>query len=88
MWELLNNPVFLVFAPATIVPVVAIVATCWVKARRDSQESALKMEMIQRGLSADDIATILEAPRKNRRKDDRRRPQDEPVHEPMDFVRR
>ena len=88
VWELLNNPVFLVFAPATIVPVVAIVASCWTKARRDAQESALKMEMIQRGLSADEIATILEAPRKGRRKDDCRRPADERVHEPVSFVRR
>jgi hypothetical protein len=88
VWQLLNNPVFLVFAPATIIPVVAIVASCWAKARRDVQDYTLKMEMIQRGMSADEIVAVLEAARKGRRKGDCRRSRDENPSEPVDFIRR
>jgi hypothetical protein len=87
MWELLNNPMFLVFAPATIVPVVAIVATCWVKARREAQESSLKMEMIQRGMTAEEIATILEAPGKRRCKDESRRRGDQRLDDSINVMR-
>jgi len=88
VWELLNNPVFLVFAPATIIPVVAIIAHCWTKARRDAQDYTLKMEMIQRGMSAEEIVAVLEAARKHRRKSDCRRSREENASESVDFIQR
>ena len=61
MLELLTNFWFLVFAPAIVVPVTAIVASLWYKAHRDSLDASLKHEMLQRGMSADDIVKVLQA---------------------------
>jgi hypothetical protein len=61
--DLLTNFWFLVFAPATVVPVTAIVASFLYKSHRDSVEASLKHEMIARGMSADDIVKVLQATR-------------------------
>lgn len=60
MLQLLSDPVFLALAPATLIPVTAIVASFWYKAHRDSLEASLKHEMLQRGMSADEIVTVLQ----------------------------
>lgn len=54
-----NNPVFLVFAFLTVTGVVSTIAMYWHKSRRDELEAALKQEMIQRGMSADEIVKVL-----------------------------
>jgi hypothetical protein len=59
--QLLTNPLFLIFAPATLVPVTAIIASFWQKAHRDSIEASLKHDMLERGMSADDIVKVLAA---------------------------
>jgi hypothetical protein len=59
--QLLTNPLFLIFAPATLVPVTAIIAHFWHKAHRESLEASLKHDMLERGMSADDIVKVLQA---------------------------
>jgi hypothetical protein len=58
---LLTNPLFLVFSWLTLTSVVGSVGYYWSKARRDDQEAALKQEMLQRGMSADDIVKVIQA---------------------------
>jgi hypothetical protein len=41
--------------------VIAIIATNWRKVRRAEITAALKQEMMNRGMSAEDIRTVLEA---------------------------
>jgi hypothetical protein len=59
--RLLTDPLFLVFGWLTVTCVVGTVGYYWSKARRDDQEAALKQEMLQRGLSADDIVKVIQA---------------------------
>jgi hypothetical protein len=57
--RLLTDPLFLVFSWLTLTTVVGSVGHYWSKARRDDQEAALKQEMLQRGMSADDIVKVI-----------------------------
>jgi hypothetical protein len=59
--QLLSDPIFLALAPATLIPVTAIVACCWGKAHRASLDASLKHEMLQRGMSADEIVMVIQA---------------------------
>ena len=59
--HLLTDPIFMALAPATLIPVTAIIASFWYKAHRDSLEASLKHDMLQRGMSADDIVSVLQA---------------------------
>ena len=63
MSELLQNvnPVFFVFGWLTITTVVSSVAYYWHKVRKAELEASLKQEMIQRGMSADEIKQVIEA---------------------------
>ena len=63
MSELLRNvdPVFFVFAFLTITTVVSSVGYYWHKVRKVELEAALKQEMIQRGMSADEIKQVIQA---------------------------
>jgi hypothetical protein len=61
MWNLLENPVFIVFAFLTITSVSSTVAYYWHKIHKTEVEAALKQEMIQRGMSADEIERVLRA---------------------------
>jgi hypothetical protein len=61
MQELLLNPVFIVFASATIISVVSTLAYHWHRTRQAEMETALKHEMLQRGMSADEIQKVIEA---------------------------
>jgi surface antigen len=61
MLEVLMNPVFIVFASLTITAVVSTIAVQWRKVRQAEVEASLKQDMIQRGLSADDIQKVLGA---------------------------
>jgi hypothetical protein len=61
MWQFLDNPVFIVFAFLTITSVASTVAYYWHKIHKTEVEAALKQEMIQRGMSADEIERVLRA---------------------------
>jgi hypothetical protein len=61
MLQVLTNPVFIIFASLTITSVVSTLAVQWRKVRQAEMEAALKQEMIQRGMSADDIQKVMEA---------------------------
>jgi hypothetical protein len=65
MQELLSNPVVVIAGLVTIIPLTAIifgtVTNAWQKVRRAEIEAALKHEMLQRGMSADEIRQVLEA---------------------------
>ena len=65
MQELLANPYFGIACLVTLIPVIAIVfgttTNAWQKIRRAEIEAALKHEMLQRGMSADEIRQVLEA---------------------------
>jgi hypothetical protein len=58
--RLLTDPLFLVFSWLTLTSVVGSVGYYWTRARRDDQEAALKQEMLQRGMSADDIVKVIQ----------------------------
>jgi hypothetical protein len=68
MSELPINPGTIAVAGAMLIPIVAIISACWHRVRRAELEAALrqeeiqlKREMIQRGMSADEIVQILGA---------------------------
>lgn len=62
MEAVLTNPFFLVFAFLTLTNVAFAISYYWYKARRAEIDAALKHEMLQRGMSADEIARVLAAP--------------------------
>jgi len=59
--ELLRNDEFLVFGSLTTVAVVAILSHHWCKLRIKGWEATLKQSMLEAGMSAEDIRTVLEA---------------------------
>jgi hypothetical protein len=59
MPEIFSSFWFLVFASITITSVVATVAQAWQKVRRTEQEAVLKQEMLQRGLSVEEMERLL-----------------------------
>jgi hypothetical protein len=52
--------------------IIAIVAGAWQKIRRAEIVAALKHDMLNRGMSAEDIRTVLEAGSKGCRRDSRK----------------
>jgi hypothetical protein len=66
MFEFLSaNPWLVIPSLALLIPIVAIVfgsiTGYLVKVRRAELEASLKQEMLQRGMSADEIRTVIEA---------------------------
>jgi len=61
MIELFTNFWFLLFAMIVITSVTGTIAHVWQKVRRAEQEAALKQDMLQRGLSVEDIERVLRA---------------------------
>jgi hypothetical protein len=58
----------LIFAViAAVVGVIAIVATTIYKMHRNRLEDSLKREMLDRGMTADEIAIVMARPKRNRR---------------------
>jgi len=53
--------------------VTGILAGAWRRARRDEAQAALKQDMLNRGMSADEIRTVLEAGSKESRRERLRR---------------
>jgi hypothetical protein len=54
--------------------IIGIIAGTWQKVRRAEIAAALKQEMLNRGMSAEDIRTVLEAGSKESRRAMRHRP--------------
>jgi hypothetical protein len=66
MWEAVqNNPGILIPLLAISIPIFAVVfgtVTGYLTAVRKAElETSLKLEMVQRGMSAEDIKTVIEA---------------------------
>jgi hypothetical protein len=66
MFEILSeNPWLIIPSLALLIPIVGIVfgtvTSYLVKVRRAELEATLKQEMLQRGMSADEIRTVIEA---------------------------
>jgi hypothetical protein len=64
MPELLKSPTIIVFGSLLLICLMilaAIVAFLWYKVHKTEAETALKLEMIQRGMSAAEIQQVLKA---------------------------
>jgi len=61
MTELLHNPVFLSLAAGVLIVLGTTISGCWIKAKKASLEADLKREMIERGMSADEICRVIQA---------------------------
>jgi hypothetical protein len=61
MIDVLQNFWFLCFGMVTITSVVGALAHAWQKVTRGAQQAALKHEMLQRGMSAEDIERVMRA---------------------------
>ncbi len=61
MTELLRNPVFLSLSAGVLIVLGTTIARCWLKAKRATLDADLKMEMIQRGMSADEICQVIQS---------------------------
>ncbi|MBX9585023.1 MAG: hypothetical protein K2X87_32355 [Gemmataceae bacterium] len=67
MNDVLTNPFFLVFAFLTLSNVAIAAGYYWYRARKAELDANLKHEMLQRGMSAEDIRQVLAAPVKPRK---------------------
>ena len=61
MSEVLNSPFVFVIGILVVTVAVPTITYYWQKTRRAEIDAALKQDMLQRGMSADDIRTVLEA---------------------------
>jgi len=61
MSEFLSNPLSLVFALPVVIGLAGTLAHHWYLARKAELDTSLKHEMIQRGMSADEIRLVLDA---------------------------
>lgn len=61
MPELFANFYFLLFGGITVIVVVGILARTWVVTHRSSAELEMKVQMLQRGMSAEDIERVMAA---------------------------
>jgi hypothetical protein len=61
MTEALNSPYLFVLAILIITVAVPTITYYWQKTRRAEIDASLKQDMLQRGMSADDIKTVLES---------------------------
>jgi hypothetical protein len=52
---------FVAVAGGLLCGITAIIAGCWQRVRRAEMATALKQDMLNRGMSADEIRTVLEA---------------------------
>jgi hypothetical protein len=61
MIEILSNPLSWIFGVILVPSVVGTVAHYLTKAQRDRLDAELKMQMLERGMSADEIERVLSA---------------------------
>jgi hypothetical protein len=61
MQDLLANPFVFVLGILCITVGVPTIGHYWCKNRKNELDTALKQDMVERGMSAEDIKTVLEA---------------------------
>lgn len=61
MPELLNNSWFIMWAAIVLISTVPVIMTYWHKVKRAELDARLKQEMIEHGMSADEIVKVLHA---------------------------
>jgi hypothetical protein len=61
MTDLLQNPMFIIWTGITLICVVPSLAYYWAKIRKAELDAALKREMLQRGMLAEEIERVLAA---------------------------
>ena len=61
MPEFLNNSTFIFWSAMVLFSIVPSISFYWYKIRRAEMDTALKQEMLQRGMSSEEIKTALEA---------------------------
>jgi len=61
MTELFLNPVFVSITGGVLICLGSSLIHSWSKVRRTSIEADLKREMIERGMSADEICRVIES---------------------------
>ena len=61
MSEFLGNSTFIFWSAIVLICVVPMISHYWYKLRRAEMDAALKQDMLQRGMSAEEIKTVLEA---------------------------
>jgi hypothetical protein len=59
--RLLTNPVFLVFSSVAATSIITTIAYCWQKVRVAEIEAGLKQDMLERGMTPEEIQTVLTA---------------------------
>ena len=63
MWDLLHDPLVILFGSLTAIAATAILSEQWRRVRELEIEAALKAQMIDRGLPAADIERIIRGSR-------------------------
>lgn len=61
MLELLHNPLFVSLAAGVLIVLGTNLSWSWVRVRKAALEADLKREMIERGMSADEIVRVIHA---------------------------
>lgn len=59
MSEHFSNPLFVIFGSLTVVSVVSVVAYVWHRISALTVEADLKRDMLNRGMSADEIEQVI-----------------------------
>lgn len=70
MPEYLNNGWFVMWAAIVLIVTVPVIMTYWHKIKRAEQDAQLKQQMLERGMSADEIVKVLHASSKGAAHDD------------------
>jgi hypothetical protein len=60
--HLIDSPFVFVVAILIVTVAVPVLSHHWYKVRKAEMDTSLKHEMLQRGMSAEEIALVLEAP--------------------------
>ncbi len=63
--HIITQPPVLALGGGAIVSLVAIVAAFWSQVRRAEMDATLKLEMVKRGMSSEEILQILRASRRD-----------------------
>ena len=66
MTELLHNSLFLSLAAGVLIVLGTTLSSCWLKARKATLDADLKRDMIERGMSADEICQVIQSKSRNR----------------------
>ena len=61
MTELLTQPLFLSLAAGVLIVLGTTLSGCWLRAKKATLDADLKREMIERGMSADEICQVIQS---------------------------